>query len=170
MGDLQGDEEAEKRWEEACRREEAIRDLMGRNPDGLKGRDVTELAWELGLSRATTYRMIRLFRAGGTVTSLMDRTRGRRDGFRSARHGARRNHPTNDHELLSEADPPAIFETVPPGPSELRESGPSAAELAHDQGPCRRRRSADARAAARRNRDRQSDHANAGRLSRVPPT
>src|SRR5208283_1113734 len=52
--------------------------LIGRNPDGLKGRDVSELAWELGLSRATTYRMIRLFRAGGTVASLMDRTRGRR--------------------------------------------------------------------------------------------
>ena len=82
MGELQGDEEAEKRWEEACRREEAIRDLIGRNPDGLKGRDVSELAWELGLSRATAYRMIRLFRAGGTVTSLMDRTRGRRHGFR----------------------------------------------------------------------------------------
>ncbi len=40
------------------------------------------MAWELGLSRATTYRMIRLFRAAGTVTSLMDRTRGRRHGFR----------------------------------------------------------------------------------------
>src|SRR5208283_3067417 len=109
MGERRGDEEAEKRWEEACRREEAIRDLIGRNPDGLKGRDVSELAWELGLSRATTYRMIRLFRAAGTVTSLMDRTR--------ARHGARRNHSTNHHELLSEADPPAVFETVPPGSS-----------------------------------------------------
>ena len=83
MDDLQGDEELEKRWAEACRREEAIRDLIGRNPDGLKGRDVSELAWELGLSRATTYRMIRLFRAGGTVSSLIDRTRGRRHGFRA---------------------------------------------------------------------------------------
>src|SRR5271165_4519193 len=59
--------------------------LIGRNPDGLKGRDVSELAWELGLSRATTYRMIRLFRAGGTVASLMDRTRGRRPGFANVR-------------------------------------------------------------------------------------
>ena len=83
MDDLQGDDDAEERWEEACRREEAIRDLLSRNPDGLKGRDVTDLAWELGLSRATAYRMIRLFRAGGTVTSLMDRTRGRREGFRT---------------------------------------------------------------------------------------
>jgi putative transposase len=83
MGDRQGEDDAEKRWEEACRREEAIRDLLSRNPDGLKGRDVTDLAWELGLSRATAYRMIRLFRAGGTVTSPMDRTRGRREGFRT---------------------------------------------------------------------------------------
>ena len=48
MDDLQGDDDAEKRreekrWEEACRREEAIRDLLSRNPDGLKGRDVTDL-------------------------------------------------------------------------------------------------------------------------------
>ena len=83
MDDLQGDNDADERWREACRREEAIRDLLSRNPDGLKGRDVTDLAWELGLSRATAYRMIRLFRAGGTVTSLMDRTRGRREGFRT---------------------------------------------------------------------------------------
>ena len=62
IGDLQGDDDAEKRWEGACRREEAIRDLLSRNPDGLKGTDVTDLAWELGLSRATAYRMIRLFR------------------------------------------------------------------------------------------------------------
>jgi putative transposase len=48
MDDLQGDDDAEKRWEEACRREEAIRDLLSRSPDGLKGRDVTDLAWELG--------------------------------------------------------------------------------------------------------------------------
>ena len=82
MDDLQSDEKAEKRWEEACRREEAIRDLLSRNPSGLKGRDVADLAWELRLSRATAYRMIRLFRAGGTVTSLMERVRGRREGFR----------------------------------------------------------------------------------------
>jgi hypothetical protein len=83
MDDLQGDNDAEERWKEACRREEARRDLLSRNPDGLKGRDVADLAWELGLSRATAYRMIRLFRAGGTVTSLIDRTRGRREGFRT---------------------------------------------------------------------------------------
>ena len=79
---LDNDDGEWRRWDEACRREESIRELLSRNPNGLKGRDVTDLAWELGLSRATAYRMIRLFRAGGTVTSLMDRTRGRREGFR----------------------------------------------------------------------------------------
>ena len=81
MDDLQGDNDAEKRWKEACRREEAIRDLLSRNPAGLKGRDIADLAWELGLSRATAYGMIRLFRAGGTVTSLMDRTRAGAKAF-----------------------------------------------------------------------------------------
>jgi hypothetical protein len=36
MDDLQGDNDAEERGKEACRREEAIRDLLSRNPDGLK--------------------------------------------------------------------------------------------------------------------------------------
>jgi putative transposase len=66
MGDLDNDDDEQRRWDEACRREEAVRNLLNRNPDGMKRRDVTDLAWELGLSRATTYRMIRLFRAGGT--------------------------------------------------------------------------------------------------------
>ena len=109
--------------------------MLSRNPDGLKGRDVTDLAWELGLSRATAYRMIRLFRAGGTVTSLMDRTRGRREGFRTL--------DKEREEIIRQAiagfylkpTQAAIFETVPTDPGELRKSGTSAAELAHNQSP-----------------------------------
>ena len=48
VDNLQGDNDEQRRWEEACRREEAIRDLLSRNPEGLKGRDVMDLAWELG--------------------------------------------------------------------------------------------------------------------------
>ncbi len=48
VDNLQGDNDEQKRWEEACGRDEAIRDLLSRNPDGLKGRDVTDLAWESG--------------------------------------------------------------------------------------------------------------------------
>jgi len=46
-------------WLEACRREEAIRKLLGRS-DGerLKVGDVEEVALELGVSRATLYRLI----------------------------------------------------------------------------------------------------------------
>src|SRR5215471_7827903 len=46
-------------WPEACRREEAIRKLLGRS-DGerLKVGDVEEVALELGVSRATLYRLI----------------------------------------------------------------------------------------------------------------
>ena len=40
------------------------------------------LAGELGLSPATAYRLIKLFRAGGTVISLVGRKRGRPRGHR----------------------------------------------------------------------------------------
>lgn len=45
------------RWNEACRREEAIRGLLERYPKSLNGQAVADLAWELNLSRATLYRM-----------------------------------------------------------------------------------------------------------------
>ncbi|WP_292649020.1 helix-turn-helix domain-containing protein, partial [Mesorhizobium sp.] len=83
MGDDSNDYGERARWNEACRREEAIRKLVERYPKSLSGQAVTDLAWELDLSRATLYRMIKLFRAGGTVSSLMDRKRGRRQGHRA---------------------------------------------------------------------------------------
>lgn len=69
-------------WEEACRREEAIRDLLRRYPNSLTRAAVDDAAWELGLSRASLYRLIRLFRAGSTVTALMPRSPGRPQGLR----------------------------------------------------------------------------------------
>jgi putative transposase len=69
-----------KLWEEACRREEAIRIFVQRRSDGLKNWSVSDLAQDLGLSRATAYRMIELFRSGGTVTSLMGKSPGRPQG------------------------------------------------------------------------------------------
>ncbi|TIM19634.1 MAG: transposase, partial [Mesorhizobium sp.] len=39
-------------------------------------------AARLGLSQATAYRLIKLFRAGGTILSLIDRKRGRPKGHR----------------------------------------------------------------------------------------
>lgn len=76
-------ESNDARWEEACRREEAVRDLIRRRPDGLTRSDVDDLAWELGLSRATVYRLIKRYRDGGTVTALMPATPGRPKGHRT---------------------------------------------------------------------------------------
>jgi len=70
-------------WEEACRREEAIRDLISRCPEGLTRSDVDHLAWELELSRATVYRLIKRYRDGGTVTALMPAPPGRPKGYRT---------------------------------------------------------------------------------------
>jgi transcriptional regulator of acetoin/glycerol metabolism len=52
-------------WEEAVRREAAISDLVGRHPDRLTVGAVDQVASELGLSRATVYRMVERFRARG---------------------------------------------------------------------------------------------------------
>ena len=40
--------------------------------------EILELATVLGVSQATAYRLVRLFREGGTVSALVDRKRGRR--------------------------------------------------------------------------------------------
>jgi putative transposase len=72
-------EEMDRRREEGCRREEAIRSLLKRH--GVKRltmNDVKDVAWELGVSRATTYRLVKAYRANGTVSSVEPRSRGRR--------------------------------------------------------------------------------------------
>jgi len=73
----------ERDWEEACRREDAIRALLNRRTSSLAAKEVEETAVELGLSRATLYRMIRLYRDGGTVSSLLPRSVGRPKKSRS---------------------------------------------------------------------------------------
>jgi len=45
-------------------------------PDRLTVRAVEDLAWELGLSRATTYRLIARYRGARTVEALCERQRG----------------------------------------------------------------------------------------------
>ncbi|MER8550219.1 helix-turn-helix domain-containing protein [Mesorhizobium sp. M1169] len=51
-------------------------------PASATAADVAELAARLGLSQATAYRLIKLFRAGGIILSLVDRKRGRPQGHR----------------------------------------------------------------------------------------
>jgi putative transposase len=68
-------------WLEACRREEAIRELLGRSDrERLKLTDVEEVALDLGISRATLYRLITIYRQTPTVEALEPRRRGRRKG------------------------------------------------------------------------------------------
>jgi putative transposase len=76
------DEVDEALWDEACRRAEAVREFLKHRTGKMTAADVALLANELDISRATAYRLIKLFRAGGTVMSLVDRRRGRPDGHR----------------------------------------------------------------------------------------
>jgi putative transposase len=77
--DVPEDDEAYRRREEGCRREEAIRDLLKRHDDKrLSIGAVDEVAEELGVSRSTMYRLITAYRAKGTVSSVEPRALGRR--------------------------------------------------------------------------------------------
>jgi putative transposase len=67
-------------WAEACRREAAIRDLLDRHPKRLRMAAVDDVAWELGVSRATLYRLIVRYRATRTVEGLCGPGRGRPEG------------------------------------------------------------------------------------------
>jgi putative transposase len=82
MSDPFPDEIDETLWNEACRRADAIRSFLKNRVGSPTTRDVVELAAELDVSQATAYRLIKLFRAGGTVLSLVDRKRGRPEGHR----------------------------------------------------------------------------------------
>jgi putative transposase len=69
------------RWLEGCRREEAIRALLKRhNGERLQVSDVEDVAWELGISRASLYRLIGRYRGKGTVSSVSPPLRGRQKG------------------------------------------------------------------------------------------
>jgi putative transposase len=74
--------EASMRWREGFRRHEAIRGLLERHSGLLRTADVKDVAWDLGVSQATLYRLITTYKATGTVEALMPRTRGRPAGLR----------------------------------------------------------------------------------------
>lgn len=82
MKDPFPDEIDEALWDEACRRADAIRRFLSGRPDGATVAEVAGLAAEMDVSQATTYRLIKLFRSGGTVLSLVGRKRGRPEGHR----------------------------------------------------------------------------------------
>ena len=77
--DVAEDDEAHRRREEGCRREEVIRSVLQRHDDKrLTIGAVEEIAQELGVSRSTMYRLITAYRAKGTVSSVEPRAQGRR--------------------------------------------------------------------------------------------
>ena len=76
-------DQEERDWEEACRREDAIRSLLNGRTSTVAAKEVEEVAVELGLSRATLYCMIGRYRDGGTVSSLLPRSVGRPKKSRS---------------------------------------------------------------------------------------
>jgi len=69
-------------WDEACRKADAIRAFLRRVPDSTTTGQMRELAAELRLSQASAYRLLKLFREGGTVLSLVGRKAGRPVGHR----------------------------------------------------------------------------------------
>ena len=73
-------DEEQLAWDEGCRREAAIRDLLNRHPKRLRTSEVEDVAWELGISRATLYRLIARYRQTGTVEGLYGPGSGRREG------------------------------------------------------------------------------------------
>ena len=84
LGPAMNDEVSrEREWEEACRREDVIRALLSQRTSALSAKEVEAAADELEISRATLYRMVRLYRAGGTVSSLLPRSVGRPKKSRS---------------------------------------------------------------------------------------
>ena len=68
-------EEADRRREEGCRREEAIRSQLKRYDNKRLTIGAVE---ELSVSRSTMYRLIAAYRAKGTVSSVEPRALGRR--------------------------------------------------------------------------------------------
>ena len=83
MTDPLADEIDEDLWNEASGRADVIRSFLKEDPGRTSAADIVRLAEELDLSRASVFRLIKLFREGGTVMSLVERKRGRPVGHRT---------------------------------------------------------------------------------------
>ena len=106
------DEIADAQWVEAHRRAEAIRRFLRNRPDSRSASDVLDLARELGVSKATAYRLVKSFRAGGTVMSLVDRKRGRPEGHSVLDHAREEIIRTTINAVFLTPNRPAVSELV----------------------------------------------------------
>ena len=66
-------QEASVRWREGRRRHEAIRGFLERHAGLLRTAEVRDVAWDLGVSQATLYRLITTYKSVGNVEALMRR-------------------------------------------------------------------------------------------------
>lgn len=82
MMSCEREERRSRRPDEERRREEIIRDLLTREGERLSQGAIQNLTRDLGVSRATAYRMIKTFRSCGAVTSPLTRPVGRPKGAR----------------------------------------------------------------------------------------
>src|SRR5208337_4156686 len=129
MGD--DGEEEQRAWEEARRREVLASDLLKRHPKRLTIKAVEAAAWELGLSRATMYRVTDRYRSMRAVSGLLPRMgTPERISDPDGRAGGR--HPGGCTSRVSEADAPTsehlVEHAVALPPERL-----GAAHLAHGQ-------------------------------------
>ena len=70
------DEIDEHLWNEAYGHADAIRSFLEDDPGRTSAADIAHLADELEVSRASVFGLVKLFREGGTVASLVERKRG----------------------------------------------------------------------------------------------
>jgi len=68
------------RWAEGCRGYEAIRRLIEDHKPRPPKFAVADTAWELGVSRATLYRLVDIYKSAGTLEALRPKAMGRRAG------------------------------------------------------------------------------------------
>lgn len=76
------DPQEDRRPDELRRREDVIRETLAREGERLSQNVIHNLTRDLGVSRATAYRMIKRFRTCGAVTSPSARPVGRPKGAR----------------------------------------------------------------------------------------
>jgi putative transposase len=106
------DEIADAAWNEARRRADAIRRFLRNRPGDRSVSDVLDLAFDLGVSKATAYRLIKAFRAEGTVMSLVERKRGRPEGHRMLGNEREEIIRTTIHAVFLTLNRPAVSELV----------------------------------------------------------
>src|SRR5258708_38167724 len=68
------------RWAEGCRRYEAIRRLLEDHRPRPSKSAMSDTAWELGVSRATLYRLVDIYKSARPVEALPPIAMGRRAG------------------------------------------------------------------------------------------